>query len=83
MPTYDYSCNECGHTFEKFQSMSDTPVKICPLCHGSVRRLVSGGTGIIFKGSGYYFTDYKKKKTSSNDNTEPKTESKNKVKKEK
>jgi putative FmdB family regulatory protein len=61
MPTYDYKCDQCSHTFELFQAMSDEPVKVCPRCGGSVRRLVSGGSGIIFKGSGFYITDYARK----------------------
>jgi len=60
MPTYEYVCEECGHRFEKFQSMTEEPVKTCPECGGRVRRLLSGGGGIIFKGSGFYATDYKK-----------------------
>ena len=52
MPTYEYVCEECGHRFEKFQSMTDEPVETCPECGGRVRRLLSGGGGIIFKGSG-------------------------------
>ncbi len=61
MPTYDYKCDQCSHTFELFQAMSDEPVKVCPRCGGPVRRLVSGGSGIIFKGSGFYITDYARK----------------------
>ena len=60
MPTYEYECRKCGHTFEQFQSISAAPVKTCPKCKGKVARLVSGGAGIIFKGSGFYQTDYKK-----------------------
>lgn len=60
MPNYDYQCLKCGHQFELFQSMSEPAVKICPKCHGKVRRLVSGGSGVIFKGSGFYATDYQK-----------------------
>ena len=60
MPTYEYECRKCGHTFEKFQSITAEPVKTCPKCKGKVARLVSGGAGIIFKGSGFYQTDYKK-----------------------
>jgi len=60
MPTYDYKCNECGHSYEYFQTMSDAPLKNCPECNGVVRRLVSGGSGLIFKGSGFYLTDYAK-----------------------
>ena len=60
MPTYDYKCNECDHSYEYFQNMSDAPLKNCPECNGAVRRLVSGGSGLIFKGSGFYLTDYVK-----------------------
>jgi len=65
MPTYDYICSDCGYEFEYFQSMSDEPIRICPKCNGTVRRKISGGTGLIFKGSGYYLTDYVKKSGSS------------------
>ena len=60
MPTYEYECRKCGHRFEKFQSITAPPVKTCPQCRGKVARLLSGGAGIIFKGSGFYQTDYKK-----------------------
>lgn len=63
MPTYDYECRKCGHRFEKFQSITAAPVKTCPKCKGRVARLLSGGAGIIFKGSGFYQTDYKNRKT--------------------
>ena len=65
MPTYEYECRACRHTFEKFQSMSDEPVKICPKCGGVVKRMIGGGTGIIFKGSGFYITDSKKSSSAS------------------
>jgi putative FmdB family regulatory protein len=62
MPTYEYACPKCGHAFELFQSMNDAPLKKCPKCHKlGVKRLVGGGAGLIFKGSGFYITDYKKK----------------------
>lgn len=64
MPTYDYICDDCAYKFEHFQSMSDEPIRVCPNCSGRVRRLISGGTGLIFKGSGYYLTDYKNKPSS-------------------
>jgi putative FmdB family regulatory protein len=57
MPTYEYECKSCGHTFEAFQAMSDDPLDSCPKCGKSVRRLIRGGTGVIFKGSGFYVTD--------------------------
>ena len=59
MPTYEYECEECGIAFEKFQSMKDDPIKKCPECDGPVRRLISAGAGFIFKGSGFYITDYR------------------------
>ena len=59
MPTYDYACKECGHRFEVFQRMSDEALKVCPDCNGKIQRIISGGTGLIFKGSGFYITDYK------------------------
>ncbi|MBW2056475.1 MAG: zinc ribbon domain-containing protein [Deltaproteobacteria bacterium] len=58
MPTYEYECESCGHRFELFQSMTDEPVSTCPECGGSVRRLLGTGGGFIFKGSGFYATDY-------------------------
>ncbi len=64
MPTYDYICTDCNYKFEHFQSMSDEPIRVCPNCGGRVRRIISGGTGLIFKGSGYYITDYKRKSNS-------------------
>lgn len=61
MPTYDYQCKECGHQFEEFQSMSSDLLIVCPKCgKPSLKRLMAGGSGMIFKGSGYYLTDYKK-----------------------
>lgn len=65
MPTYDYECRKCGHRFEKFQPITAPPVKTCPKCRGKVARLLSGGAGIIFKGSGFYQTDYKKTSNAS------------------
>ncbi len=60
MPTYDYVCDACGNKYEKFQSMSSEADTECPECGGKVRRLIGSGAGIIFKGSGFYQTDYKK-----------------------
>jgi putative FmdB family regulatory protein len=67
MPTYEYRCEKCGQTFEAFQSMKDAPYKVCPkeLCRlpewgqGPVKRLLGTGAGLIFKGSGFYITDYR------------------------
>ncbi len=62
MPTYEYRCLKCKKKFEKLQSMSEPPVKTCPKCKGnSVERLISAGSGLIFKGTGFYITDYKNK----------------------
>jgi putative FmdB family regulatory protein len=60
MPTYDYECGACGHTFERFQSISAPAIRKCPRCgKRRVRRLIGTGAGIIFKGSGFYETDYR------------------------
>lgn len=60
MPTYDYECSACGHRFEEFQSMSSDPLKKCPSCKKSkLERLIGSGGGVIFKGSGFYETDYR------------------------
>jgi len=59
MPTYEYECKKCKHTFEVFQNITAKPVKKCPACKGAVRRLIGRGAGIIFKGSGFYQTDYR------------------------
>ena len=61
MPTYEYECKKCGRRFERFQKMTARPVSRCPSCRGAVRRLISAGGGIIFKGSGFYATDYRSK----------------------
>jgi len=59
MPTYQYQCTNCSYEFEEFQSITDAPLQICPHCKGKVRRLISGGAGLLFKGSGFYITDYR------------------------
>ncbi len=62
MPTYQYECAACGHNFEKFQSITAKAVKKCPECgKRKVERLISAGAGFIFKGSGFYITDYRSK----------------------
>lgn len=57
MPTYQYRCNECGYEFELFQAMTAAPVTTCPECHGPVRRLIGGGSAILFKGAGRHAPD--------------------------
>lgn len=65
MPTYEYECEACGHKFEQFQSMTDKVMRKCPKCKKlKLQRLIGSGSGIIFKGSGFYETDYKKKSSS-------------------
>lgn len=59
MPTYEYRCPSCGNEFEKFQRMSDEPVAECPKCGTPSERRLSGGAGLLFKGSGFYITDYR------------------------
>lgn len=65
MPNYDYDCASCNQTFEIFQSMSAAPLEQCPNCGGKVQRRIHGGSGLIFKGSGFYLTDYKNKKSAA------------------
>jgi len=60
MPTYEYECKSCGHSFEVFQSMSEAPLSDCPQCGKELRRLINGGSGVIFKGSGFYVNDKNK-----------------------
>jgi putative FmdB family regulatory protein len=82
MPTYEYVCEKCGHEFEKIQSIAAAPLKVCPedLCakkrwgKGAVRRAISAGGGLIFKGSGFYITDYRSdsyKEAAKKDSTAP------------
>ncbi len=59
MPTYEYECSICGHRFEQFQSIKDHPLSECPKCGGRVERLLGCGAGLLFKGSGFYITDYR------------------------
>ena len=84
MPTYEYECLKCGARSERLQSITDPPLKKCVKCRGKLQRLISAGGGLIFKGSGFYATDYKKpaQKTSESPalkaagKPEPKTEAK-------
>ena len=60
MPTYDYVCRKCGHHLEQFQSIKDEPLKRCPACRKlGLQRQIGGGAGLLFKGSGFYITDYR------------------------
>ena len=90
MPTYGYRCSNCGHQFEIRQSFSDEPLKVCPKCQGKLTKMVYP-TGVIFKGSGFYTTDYKSadksgesngSKPSSDAKPEPKPDSKSEGKSE-
>jgi len=59
MPTYEYRCKKCSHRFEVFQSIKEAPKKTCPKCRGRLERLIGAGAGLLFKGSGFYITDYR------------------------
>lgn len=83
MPIYEYKCANCGHKLDELQSFSEPPLTTCPVCgQESLKRLIGAGAGLIFKGSGFYLTDYKKnsasdtKPSTSTPNTETTTESK-------
>lgn len=70
MPTYEYKCRDCAEKFDEFQKITDPPLTRCPFCGGDVDRVISGGSGIMFKGSGFYITDYRSdsyKKAASNE----------------
>ena len=84
MPTYEYECPS-GHVFEKFQKMTDKPRARCPVCGKPAVRKISGGAGLVFKGSGFYITDYGKdgkgpKKAPESESSAPKTEAKGEAK---
>ncbi|MDP8263659.1 MAG: zinc ribbon domain-containing protein [Candidatus Ancaeobacter aquaticus] len=64
MPTYEYECTKCGFLFEEFQSITAAPLERCPECDQKVKRLIGKGSGIVFKGSGFYATDYRSPKKS-------------------
>lgn len=65
MPTYDYKCKDCSYSFEFFQPISADPITKCPKCNGEVKRLIGTGLAPIFKGSGFYQTDYKSSSNSA------------------
>ena len=81
MPTYNYYCSDCDTHFSYFQKMSESPISSCENCGGEVKRLITGGTGLIFKGSGFYLTDYKNGKKSI-DNSPTSTKKKSESSKE-
>jgi len=60
MPTYEYECTHCNKIFDIFQKITDEPFKECPKCNKKIHRLITGGSGVIFKGPGFYATDYRK-----------------------
>ena len=78
MPTYDYKCENCGHQFETLQSIKADPLKECPVCgQNKLKRLIGAGAGLIFKGSGFYLTDYKNTSANtSSSNSKDKPDSK-------
>ncbi len=70
MPTYEYECTACSHAFEKFQHITAKPLRKCPVCGGRLRRLIGAGAGVIFRGSGFYETDYKRKRSENTKSAE-------------
>jgi putative FmdB family regulatory protein len=87
MPNYDYKCQTCGHVFEVFQSMNDAKLENCPKedCEGKVKRLLGTGSGLIFKGGGFYETDYRSQSykdgaKKDGEASKPKTETKSETK---
>ncbi len=73
MPTYDYKCENCKNTFELFQSIKEDPITLCPECgHNTLKKMISMPAGLIFKGSGFYLTDYAKKSSSLTEKTDKK-----------
>ncbi len=79
MPTYDYKCLDCNYTFEEFQKMTDDPLEVCPKCKGKLKRLIGAGVTPIFKGSGFYQTDYKNNGSSNKDNDKSESKPEKKV----
>jgi putative FmdB family regulatory protein len=74
MPTYEYECEACGERFEYFQRITESPKTTCERCGGRLEKLLSAGSGLIFKGSGFYITDYKRGNGSSKSSSESKSE---------
>jgi putative FmdB family regulatory protein len=81
MPIYEYRCKSCGYEFEELQSIKEKPITVCPKCSKpSVKRLLSSGPALVFKGSGFYATDYQKSNTSSSSGKKSKSSSKSESK---
>lgn len=74
MPTYEYECKKCAHSFEAFQRITEKPLATCPVCQGPLQRLIGAGAGIIFKGPGFYATDYRSKNYKEKQKQETKKE---------
>lgn len=83
MPTYDYKCLECDVQFEKFQRITESHIEECPECSGKVKRLIGAGAGLIFKGSGFYITDYRSEGYKESERKDKNTSSEKSDKKEK
>ena len=82
MPTYDYQCTNCNYKFEYFQPMSTEPLTECPECKGFIKRKIGTGAGPIFKGSGFYQTDYKSNPSTTKKESKPESKPKSTVKKD-
>ena len=80
MPTYNYYCSKCDNQYTYFQKMSEDPLLNCEKCNGKIHRIISGGSGLIFKGSGFYKTDYKQENKTSKEGSEDSKSSQNKSK---
>ncbi len=78
MPNYKYKCAVCNYQFNKIQSIKSKPLTQCPKCNGKVKKIISGGTGVIFKGSGFYVNDYKKRSVSKGKNLKANVKNPNK-----
>jgi putative FmdB family regulatory protein len=70
VPTYEYECKDCGKRFDIFQSITADPIEVCPSCNGRLKKLFSPGGGFLFKGSGFYITDYRSKEYKEKANKE-------------
>jgi len=78
MPNYKYKCTVCNYQFNKIQSIKSKPLTQCPKCNGKVKKIISGGTGVIFKGSGFYVNDYKKRSVPESKNSKANVKNPNK-----